>query len=73
MNRSSFFSMVAEILESDQSEFTGEELLEAVGNWDSLSVISFVAMVDAEFNMTVDPEKLKNAKTLNDLAVLVEV
>ena len=46
-------------------------MLEDIGNWDSLSIISFVAMVDADLNQSVNPEQLKQARTLDDLAALV--
>lgn len=71
MDKKTFFAAVAEILEVDGSGWVGTERLCDVGNWDSLSVISFVAMVDSDLNQIVDAEKLKNAKTLDDLAALV--
>ncbi len=71
MDKSQFIAAVAEILEIDAGGLSGSEVLEDVGNWDSLSIISFVAMVDSELNQVVDPEKLKQAKTFNDLATLV--
>lgn len=71
MDKPAFFAAIAEILEADPAGLTGEEKIDEVGNWDSLSVISFVAMVDSDLNQIVDGEKLKDAKTLNDLAALV--
>ncbi|MGN6208079.1 phosphopantetheine-binding protein [Asticcacaulis sp.] len=71
MDKPAFFAAVAEILEADPAGLTGDELISDVGNWDSLSVISFVAMVDSDMDQIVDGEQLKGAKTLNDLAVLV--
>lgn len=71
MDKSVFFAAVAEILEADPTGLTGEEKISDVGNWDSLSVISFVAMVDSDLDQIVDGEQLKGAKTLNDLAALV--
>jgi acyl carrier protein len=71
MDKPAFFAAVAEILEADASGLTGNEQIDEVGNWDSLSVISFVAMVDSDLGQIVDGEKLKDAKTLNDLAALV--
>ncbi|HVZ29798.1 MAG TPA: phosphopantetheine-binding protein [Asticcacaulis sp.] len=71
MDKPAFFAAVAEILEVDPSSFNGPEKIDDVGNWDSLSVISFVAMVDSDLGQIVDGEKLKNAKTFNDLADLV--
>lgn len=71
MDKPAFFAAVAEILEADPAGLTGAETIDSVGNWDSLSVISFVAMVDSDLGQIVDGEKLKNARTLNDLAELV--
>jgi len=71
MDKTAFFAAVAEILEVDPTGLTGSENINDVGNWDSLSVISFVAMVDSDLDQIVDGEKLKDAKTLNDLAALV--
>jgi acyl carrier protein len=71
MDKKAFIAAVAEILEIDPAPLTGEEKLDDIGNWDSLSVISFVAMVDSDLGQIVDAEKMKDAKTLNDLAALV--
>lgn len=71
MDKKAFIAAVAEILEIDPTPLTGSETIADIGNWDSLSVISFVAMVDSDLNQIVDGEQLKAAKTLNDLAALV--
>ena len=71
MDKPAFFAAVADILEADPAGLTGDEKIAEVGNWDSLSVITFVAMVDSDLGQIVDGEKLKDAKTLNDLATLV--
>lgn len=71
MDKPAFFAAVADILEADPAGLTGDEKIAEVGNWDSLSVITFVAMVDSDLNQIVDGEQLKDAKTLNDLAALV--
>lgn len=73
MNKTQFIAAIADILEISPSGLKGPEVLEEIGNWDSLSIISFVAMVDSDLNKTVDPENLKKAKTLDDLAALVEL
>ncbi|HTN39737.1 MAG TPA: phosphopantetheine-binding protein [Asticcacaulis sp.] len=71
MDKPAFITAVAEILEADPTGLTGGEAISDIGNWDSLSVITFVAMADADMDQIVDAEKLKDAKTLNDLAALV--
>ena len=71
MDKPAFFAAIAEILEAEPAGLTEAEKISDVGNWDSLSVISFVAMVDSDLDQIVDGEKLKEARTLNDLAELV--
>ena len=71
MDKKAFFAAVADILEADPTHLTGDEAISDVGNWDSLSIITFVAMVDSDMNQVVDGEQLKGAHTLNDLAALV--
>ena len=70
MNRTEFIQQIADILEIEGGNLTGSEVLEEIGNWDSLSIISYVAMVDAELNKIVSPEKLKQARTIEDLVLL---
>ncbi|HTM80322.1 phosphopantetheine-binding protein [Asticcacaulis sp.] len=71
MDKPAFITAVAEILEADPTGLTGNEAISDIGNWDSLSVITFVAMADADMDKIVDAERLKDAHTLNDLAALV--
>ena len=73
MNKIEFIKQVSDILEIDPKNLTGSEILEEIGNWDSLSIISFVAMVDAELNRIVSPEKLRQAKTIDDLVELAGI
>lgn len=73
MNRAEFIKQVSDILEIDPENLNGSEILEEIGNWDSLSIISFVAMVDAELNRIVSPEKLRQAKTIDDLVELASI
>lgn len=73
MDKAQFFAEIAEIIESDLIKFTGTENLDEIGNWDSLSVITFVAMVDDKLGQIVDTDKLRDAKTLDDLAALVSL
>jgi acyl carrier protein len=71
MNKAEFFVLVAEVLEIEPEGLKGSDVLEEIGTWDSLAVISFVAMVDREFDIIIEGDRLHGAKTLDDLAVLV--
>jgi len=53
MNKPEFFALVAEVLEVEPDGLSGSDIIADVGTWDSLAVISFVAMVDREFDIHV--------------------
>lgn len=57
------------ILELDPGTLTGTETLEEI-NWDSLSVITFIAMADGNYGLTIPASKLKGVKTIADLLML---
>lgn len=73
MTDQTFIASVAEILEVDPAGLTGAETLTDLGNWDSLAVITFVAMADTNYNTVVSGDQLRSAETINDLAALVGV
>ena len=54
MNKPEFFVLVAEVLEVEPDGLSGSDVIVDVGTWDSLAVISFVAMVDREFDIIIE-------------------
>jgi acyl carrier protein len=71
MDKTQFYALVAEILEIDPQAISGGDMLQEIGNWDSLAVISFVAAVDREFGTIIEADRLQAARTVDDLAALV--
>jgi acyl carrier protein len=61
---------IDELLEKDPGTLQGPEALEDVG-WDSLGIISFIALVDENLEYTVRPKELAQCKTVEDLLALV--
>lgn len=70
MTKIEFLQQLDELLEKDPGTLQGPEVLEDVG-WDSLGVISFIALVDEQFEYTVPPKELMKCKTVDDLLALV--
>jgi acyl carrier protein len=70
MGSNEFLDGLAEVLEQDPASLTGEALLADL-NWDSLAFVSFIAMVDTRFGVTVPPRDLVQCRTVADLAALV--
>lgn len=71
MTRAEFLMEIETILESDSGTLTGTEVLSGLEMWDSLAVLSYIAMVDENFGINVPGRKVNECKTVNDLVVIV--
>lgn len=67
MDTKQFLLELDEMLELDPGTLTGTEELESLDGWDSLAVISFIALVDEKLGLVVEGERLARAKTVADL------
>jgi acyl carrier protein len=64
---------LAEILEIEYEECTRDFVLTAgAADWDSLAVISTIALIDELFNCTVSGQALEGCKTVGDIERLIE-
>ena len=70
MTKSGFLELIDELLEKEPGTLKGPELLED-NDWDSLSVISFIALVDEHFGFTVSPSELAKCVSVEDLVSLL--
>ena len=70
MTRDEFLVALSGLLEAD-SPLTGSEELAALGSWDSVAVISFMAMVDDRWGVILAPTNIYACRTVDDLAALV--
>jgi acyl carrier protein len=73
MDRKDFLLALDEMLELPAGTLTGSEELDTLDGWDSLGVISFIALVDEKLNIVVEGEKLAQAKTVDDLLALAGI
>lgn len=73
MNSAEFLRELEEMLELDSGALTGAEVLAELEGWDSLAVISFIALVDEKLGLVVEGEKLARAKTVADLLAIAGV
>ena len=67
MTKADFLRELDEMLELSPGTLSGDEALADVEGWDSLAVISFIALVDEKLGLVVEGEKLARAKTVADL------
>lgn len=67
---SEFYEGLAEILEVDEAEVNSD--LALGDSWDSLAIVSTIALIDDVHDIQVHPEKLADCKTVGDIEQLVE-
>lgn len=69
---SEFYEGLAEILEVEPSEVTSEMALDE-GVWDSLAIVSTIALIDEIYDRTVSADALAECRTVGDIEKLVGV
>lgn len=66
---SEFYEGLAEILEIDTDQV--DPSLELGESWDSLAVVSTIALIDDVYDVMVSPDKLSECKTVGEIEQLV--
>ena len=70
MTKQEFLTLMEEMLEADPGSLAGDEPLDTL-LWDSLAVVSFIALADEHLGVAVSPQALSKATTLADVLALV--
>jgi acyl carrier protein len=73
VDRKDFVTRMEELLEQPAGSMTGEEKLEDMDGWDSLTLIRFMAMADEHCGRKPTPPEVGRCETVNDLYRLVNV
>ena len=69
MTKQEFLNELAEIMQLDAPP-NGDESLEMFAEWDSLSNLGVMSMLDLEFDLTVTTDELRKVKTIPELIAL---
>lgn len=64
--------LLEDMMELDAGTLTPETVLSTLEEWDSIAIISFIALVDDEFNRIIKGSLVKEQKTVADLMALME-
>ena len=73
MTRSDFLMEMDEILGLAPGTLQGHERLEELRNWDSTSLITFIALADSNNGVSISPGQIVNCSTVADLLRLAQV
>lgn len=71
VNKNDFLLSLDKLIEAKPGTLTGAENLQGIDNWNSLTFIGFIALVDEQFGITLPPDKIAKSKTVDDLIALL--
>lgn len=66
-----FIEKLAGVLDTEQG-LNADTALAGLDEWESLSMVAFMAMANVAYGKKVSPDDVKNAKTVADLYNLVK-
>lgn len=72
IDKEAFYGKLDEMLEVAPGTVRGSNELAGLDLWDSLAVISFIALVDSEYQVSLPAKEIAACRTVDDLARLVE-
>lgn len=65
-------ALIEEALDTEEGVLTPETPLDDVEEWDSITMLSLIAMLDDEFQKTISGKELKALKTVADILAYME-
>jgi len=65
-------ALVEECMDLDEGTLKMEDLLSSYDEWDSVSGLSIISMIDTHFNKMITGNEIKNVKTVSDIIALME-
>ena len=64
--------LIAEVMDIEAETLTPDTVLETIEEWDSIALITFIAMMDDEFDRVVKGKEVKEKKTVGELMAMME-
>lgn len=65
-------ALIEECMDLDSGTIREDDELESFEEWDSVTALSIIAMVDEKFHKTLSGEQLKKAKLVKDIIAMME-
>ena len=72
MNEMEKLKLLEEMLELDENTLTPDTILEDLDEWDSIAILSVIAMMDDEFSKQVKGVDVKACEKVSDLLAMME-
>jgi acyl carrier protein len=70
MDKVVFLQKLDEVMSQPKGTIKGDEALESLSGWDSVALMSFIALLDEELTIRVTGKQVMQCKTVGDLIAL---
>jgi acyl carrier protein len=71
MTRVEVYGKLEEVLDLAPGTLKGDMALKELEQWDSVAVVSFIAMADSDFGVILPPKSIAQCRVVDDLADLI--
>lgn len=71
MDKNEFCRKLEELLEVSSGSLNTDSVLAEIEEWDSIAVVSFIALADADYGAAVSPKGITECRVVGDLADLI--
>lgn len=65
-------TMLEETMELEEGTLQKDDILEDYPEWDSITALSFIALMDEKFHKTITGKEIKEFKTVADVLAVME-
>lgn len=72
MTNNEKMEIIADILELELNEITADSVLNDIETWDSVAILSFIAVMNEEFDKYPMANEIKSYQTVGDLMKVME-
>jgi acyl carrier protein len=72
LQKAEFFLLLDELLELEPGTVKGSETLDSLEGWNSLAIISLMALMDERFGVNLQPRRIAACTTVADLVALLD-
>jgi len=70
MNKVVFLQKLDEVMSLPKGTIKGDEPLDSLNQWDSVALMSFIAMLDEELAIRVTGKQVMQCKTVDELVAI---
>lgn len=72
MEQKEKMALIEETLDTEEGTLSAETILEELDEWDSISALSLIVMLDEHFNKTITGAEIKALNTVGDIVSYME-